>query len=156
MKTKQNEYAVIGLIIGAVLGMIVGLGAMNMIKESQRGQMLYPALGICILGFGVIGYSAGKSLGRETDKEIELGHDKAKENIFQQGRVWVAITEWSSKDNQNYKLITGQTNDKILISQLNDELVMNHEIQSGSKANVGKFHKAARTYIFNQQKAQYK
>ena len=68
------------------------------------------------------------------------------------GRVWIAITEWTDVDNQTFKLITGQTDAKLLISQLNDKMIMNHEINSGSQVNVSKYHQIARNYIFNQQK----
>lgn len=155
MKSKAIEYGIGGLVIGAILGILAAFGALNMTKASMRGTMLLPALGICGIGFAAMGYVKGSSLGRAVDLEIKLGHDKLQENIYQQGQVWVAITEWTSMENQTYKLITGQTKDKLVISQLNDKLVMNHELNSGSQVNVVKFHKEARNYIFNQQKAQY-
>lgn len=75
--------------------------------------------------------------------------------MVQQGRVWIAITQWTDKDGVEYSLITGQAQDKTLISQLNKVMIYNHEIKSGSNVNVSKFHKQARNKTFEKQKREY-
>ncbi len=85
--------------------------------------------------------------------KTELGIDTMQERIYQKGRVWVAITKWTNrKSNVEYQLITGQTEEKVLITKLNDEVVFKHEIKSGSNENVTKYHRWARNEIFRQQK----
>ena len=146
-----------GTFIGIILGIAAGFGIMYQIKTSQHSlQMTMFAIGISVVIFGFAGFSYGKRLDDQLQLEKDLGHDKLTENIVQQGRVWVAITEWTNKDGVEYALITGQTQDKTLISQLNKVMVYNHEIKSGSNVNVSKYHRLARKEIFEKQKREYK
>ena len=154
MKVK---YALSGLLIGILIGFIIGFGELGMIKKFQRTQIILVGVGLEVGIFGIVGYSIGNNLGRNIDIENELGISEKEERMHQQGTVWVAITRWTNKrDNILFELITGQTEQKILISQLNEKMIFNHQIASGSKNNVAKFHKLAMQEIFTQQKKDYK
>lgn len=157
MKSKQSGYALSGLVVGVVVGLLAGASSLTMIKKSQRAQMLWISMGVCVVAFGAIGYSKGASFGKEADIENIIGMSDAEDSMYQVGRAWIETTKWTNKiDNTDYELITGQAQEKTLISQLNNKLIFNHAIKSGSKVNVSKYHKAARDTIFKQQKQQAK
>lgn len=155
MKSNESKYALNGLFAGVIIGALVGLGSLYYVKNSSKG-LLFP-ISVCVgavLG-GAIGYTKGASLGKEADIEIALGIDKAVEQLVPNGKGWIAVTEWQDIEGRKHKLLTGQTEDKMLITEYNDELLSNHEIKSGSKVNVTRYHNETRSALFAQLKARH-
>ena len=149
---KKNQFRVNISIVGIIFGVLLGFGCLNQTKKSQRETMFVYVMGVCIM-FGFIGgYRLGYKLDMEVYKEELLGLDKTETAYHKNGRSWIISTKWTDSQNNKYALLTGQTSEKILVSQLNDELFMNHEILSGSKVNVEKHHKIAKSYLFNKLK----
>ena len=155
MKKQENSSAFTGMIIGAVVGLMVGFGGLNMVKKSQRDIMLIPALLLGGIGVAAIGYFQGQKIGKEIDVENETGISQFTYAIHQNGRTWIAVTEWSDITGFSYKLITGQADDKELVSLLNDDVIRKYGINSGSKVNVESYHKQERLAVFQNVKTIY-
>jgi hypothetical protein len=153
---KKRDYRIAGVIIGGIIGVLVGFGAISQIKKSQREK----TISITIIAGSILGISIGYKIGSKIDNEIwienELGIDQAKSEFIKVGKGWVISTQWTDSKNNSYTLLTGQASNKTLISQLNDELFLNHNINSGSKVNVSKFHKIAQQQIYKKLKETYK
>ena len=148
MNKQENSSSVTGLIVGAFIGVFVGFVGLNMIKKSQRESMLVPSLLICGIGFAVVGYFQGQKMGKDADVEKNTGISEFNYSKIQSGRSWVAVTEWTNSTGFIYKLVTGQADDKELVSILNDEVIRSYGINSGSKVNVERFHKQERILVF--------
>ena len=149
---KKNQFRFTLSIVGIIIGVFIGLGFLNQTKKSQRETIfVYAMCGGISLGL-IGGYRLGYKLDLDVYKEELLGLDKTETAYHKNGRSWIISTKWTDSKNNKYALLTGQTSEKILVSQLNDELFMNHEILSGSKVNVEKYHKIAKSYLFNKLK----
>ncbi len=94
------------------------------------------------------GYNIGAKLDLETHMEQVLGFDKVVTEYFQSGRSWIASSKWTDLKSNTYSLLIGKSSTKDLVSQLNDDVIMNHTIQSGSNVNVEKYHRIACNHIF--------
>ena len=153
MKRKQSEYAIIGLVIGIIVGFLLGIFALSQFKKSQREQLSLISIGLFTVGFAAIGYAKGSKIGKEIDKEERTGISKATTALHPYKRGWVAITEWTNDEGTTSKLVTGQADDNELVTMFNDEVIQRHGISSGGKVNVEKFHQAQRNTVFNEIKS---
>lgn len=152
---KKSQYRIICSITGIIIGLFIGLGILNQTKQSQRETIaLYAISGGVLIGL-IGGYGLGDKLDTEEYVGEVLGIKKAETEYYKSGRSWIISTKWIDSNNKEYLLITGQNNDKILVSQLNEEVIVNHEIQSGSKVNVEKHHQNARNYVFAKLRADF-
>jgi hypothetical protein len=145
---KKSVFRTTGVIIGLLVGSLIGLGIINQSKKSQRPNIAIYAISIGAI-FGIIGgYRLGLKLDQQEYIEEQLGINKANTEYLKNGKSWIASTIWVDSQNNKHTILTGQNPDKILISTLNNEVIYNHEINSGSKVNVEKFHKAACSQIY--------
>ncbi len=153
---KKSVFRTTCVIIGLLIGLLVGFGIINQTKNSQRSTVSIYAFSVCAL-LGVIGgYRIGLNLDKNDYIEKQLGINKTITEYYKNGRSWIASTKWVDNKNNNHSIFTGQNPEKVLVSELNNEIIFNHEIHSGSKDNVDKFHKAACIQIFKKLKDEFR
>lgn len=150
MNKKQIEYGMYGLLIGIVAGVIIGISTLNYMNKTERSMMPLFIVGISSIVIGVIGYGKGSSIGKGIYIEQTLGIDKATDSMLQDGRYWIGITKWmDTRNNKQSTLLTARSQAGPLVTELNEELFINHEIKSASKVNVEKHHRQARQAAFD-------
>jgi hypothetical protein len=142
------SYSIFGLIIGAILGSLIGFGELNYQKKSAR-QTAFPIL---LVGGAIIGSITGVAIGFKygTKKHIDeiTGIDKITTKYYKQGRFWIGISEWKdSRKQEKEMLTTAKADNNILVTALNNKIILSHEINSGSQVNVEKFHKKSLTAV---------
>jgi len=149
---KKNKFRVNLSIVGIIIGVFIGFGFLNQTKKSQRDTIfIYAMCGGISVGL-IGGYRLGYKFDMDVYKEELLGLDKTETEYHKNGKSWLISTKWTDSKNNKHILLTGQTSEKVLVSQLNDKLLMNHELLSGSKVNVEKHHKIAKSYLFKKLK----
>jgi hypothetical protein len=153
---KNSEFRLICSIVGIVIGAFIGVGMISQTKKSQRSSISAIAITSGILVGLIGGYRLGDKLDTEAYIDELLGINKAETLYFKSGRSWIMQTKWTDAESKQYVLETSQNYSKVLVSMLNSEVIMNHEIQSGSKVNVEKFHQHARNHIFDKLRAELK
>lgn len=111
IKMKQTEYSIIGFFVGAIIGVLIGLGFMNQFKESQRASIMPISLIAFGISFGASGAAFGSKLGNDENREKELGLDKSEDGYFQDGKYWVGYTKWKNPSTgEAYELHTTRSN----------------------------------------------
>ena len=152
---NKTHFRVTGSIIGIIIGGLLGVGILSQTKKSQRSTIAIYSIGAgLIIGF-IGGYRIGATLDREAYIEESIGIDKAVTELFKSGNSWIASTKWVDSRNNSFTLLTGKNSNKDLVSELNSELILKHDIQSGSRVNVEKYHTLARNYIFKKLKEDF-
>ncbi|OSZ80541.1 hypothetical protein CAP36_04630 [Chitinophagaceae bacterium IBVUCB2] len=148
MEKSKFKYGINGAIIGIILGAIIGFVFLSQTKKSQRNKVLPYSLLIGSL-FGVIsGYSIGSRMGKEEYIEEKLGLKNLNEEIIKDGKYWYAYTQWTDKrDGTFYTLQTAKSNQKNLVSVLNEKLILWHDCQSASKETIPRYHAFAKNHI---------
>jgi|LakMenEpi03Aug12_release.lakeMendotaPanAssembly.Ray.scaffolds.fasta_scaffold611117_2 hypothetical protein len=153
---KNTEFRLICSVVGIVIGAFIGGGIISQTKKSQRSSIS----AIAIAGGTLVGLIGGYRLGDKLDTEAYfdelLGIKKAETEYYKNGRSWSMQTIWTDSESKQYVLETSQNYSKVLVTKLNNEVIMNHEIQSGSKVNVEKYHQNARNIAFNKLRAEIK
>jgi hypothetical protein len=153
---KKSNYRTTGVIIGLLVGLFFGLGIINQTKKSQRSNILIYAISLSSL-IGIIGgYRIGSKLDQEEFIEDQLGINKTNTEFYKNGRSWIASTKWVDLEKNSHSISTGQNSNKVLVTEYNNEVIYTHEINSGSKINVDKYHKAACNQIFKKLKDEFK
>lgn len=153
---KKYQFRIICSIGGIIIGLFIGLGIINQTKKSQR-ETIFLFANSCGLLIGLIGgYILGNKLDTEEYIDEILGVNKTETELNKNGRSWNIQTKWTDSNENHYVLVTLQDTNKVLVSQLNNETILNHEIQSGSKVNVEKHHQIARNYVFEKLRADIK
>ena len=72
-----------------------------------------------------------------------------KTEFFKASRYWIAVTSWSdTRSKEEFKLLTGRSYQKVLITELNGQTIISHNINSASRVNVEKHHKRAINEVF--------
>ena len=153
---KKYQFRIIFSIVGLIIGLLISAGILNQTKKSQRqATFLYAITGGMLIGI-IGGYLAGDKYDTDDYKDEVLGIKKAVTEYYKNGRSWIIQTKSTDSNDKQYLLLTGQDTKNILVSQLNDETIINHEIESGSKVNVEKHHQSARNYVFDKLRAEIK
>lgn len=129
---------------------------MNWIKKSQKNAVFKPVIVISAIGAAFVGIRIGSKIGKSKYIEDQLGLNAISEGLIQQGRYWIAVSKWTNKrTGKENVLYTGKSESGILVSEYNGTIAFNHQINSGSKINVTKFHKIARTQILQQEREHF-
>ena len=147
VQNNTKSYSLTGILIGLMLGLLAGVGAMQQVKMSQRGTILPFALVICGVSFAASGYKIGKKLGREEYIEKCLGIDRHSTSFDKKGRYWFAITSFTDMEGRTHTITTDKEG-QMLTSRFNSELIKLHG-NSASYVNVEKSHKEAKGLIFS-------
>jgi hypothetical protein len=118
--------------------------------KSQRGDFTND---ITLIG-GILGAVAGLifvlTINNQMEVEKSFGFDNVNEEMLKDGRKWIALSIWvDPRTSQTYELMTSIGNSGMLMTSLNNINIHNHKIASGSKVNVEKAHKYAKTNVFN-------
>jgi hypothetical protein len=156
MKEKQREYGILGFLIGAVESTLLGFFSLNQVKKSMRADVLpwTVAAGAAFVGIG--GYGMGSRMGKQAYIEERLGIDTAEEGYTKYGRYWVGITKWTDKrDGKQYTLLTARSNQKFLVSALNDRIIVKHDCQSAARDTVPRYHTQAKNHVWSLMKENY-
>ena len=139
---KGITYALGGILIGGICGLIFAGGEMNYVKKSQRGTFS-PIFSIvfAVVGGG-IGLGIGISKAEDERKTKALGLDNINSTKLKEGRKWLYQSEWMNPStNQKYILKTfhnKQTDNTI--TTLNEQLHTNHYTNTGAEKFVSKAH----------------
>jgi len=145
---KSTSYAFIGLVIGLILGSVVGFGELTFIKKSQREGIAAILVSVTAIIGGAIGAKLGYSVGRDEVKSDKLGLSKISDQAFKDGRFWVAVSKWvDPSTGAEHILRTGRSNIKVLVSDLDGEIIINHGLEGANKTNVFKCHNLAKTEV---------
>lgn len=148
MEKSKFKYGINGAIIGILLGSIIGFAFLSQIKKSQRNNVLPFTLIIGSLLGAISGYSIGSKFGKEDYIEENLGLKTQKEEMIKEGKYWYAYTQWTDKrDGTSYTLQTAKSNQKNLVSILNEKLILWHDCQLASKETIPKYHTLAKKHI---------
>lgn len=99
MRKKQLEYGFYGILIGAVLGILVGIGELNYIKKGIRNQAALPVISITVIGLSLAGMSYGRKLGKEAYIEDRIGMNSITVEYEKIGRYWEGVMQWTDKRN---------------------------------------------------------
>lgn len=142
------SYSLFGLFIGAIIGSLVGLGELTYQKKSAR-QTAFPIL---LVGGAIIGSIAGVATGYKygTKKHIATitGVDKIETQFYKSGKFWIAVSQWKdTRKAEKTTLTTAKADNGTLVTALNNQIIISHEINSGSRVNVEKAHKKALTSV---------
>jgi hypothetical protein len=147
---NKIAYSISGLFVGLLLGSLLGLGELFYTKKSQRET----GLPFFLIGGGLIGAAIGISVGYKygLSKHINeiTGIDKAKTVYLKQGQFWIASTVWTDTRNQKeFQILTGRSNQNILVSSIEDRVIIKYETTSASKVSVEKYHKQSIHFVFS-------
>lgn len=156
MNKSKFIYGIFGMFIGVVLGGIAGIGELNYVKKSLRTDA-FPVLligGAIILG--VTGLYTGIKYGENEYAEEILGFKETSDQLYQVGRFWTKETRWVDKVNgSSQHLITKRNDSGELCTSFNSAVIYNHNLHSGSKINVEKYHSESKKVLFKTLKNQY-
>jgi hypothetical protein len=150
MWKKQIEYGIVGLVIGAIVGLLAGFGELTWFKKSQRAQAAPFIVSITAIVFAGIGFGVGSKMGTSVYIGRRLGIEPLDEEYcVKDGRYWVAFSKWTDKrDSQKYTLVTARSNKKFLVSALNERIIMIHDCTSASQRTIPKYHNQAKEFVF--------
>lgn len=152
---NKLKYGIIAIVIGFIAGYVVVAGTLN--YSTTKGQRVDFTNDITLIG-GILGAVAGLifvlTINNQMDVEKSFGFHNVKDGMFKDGRKWIALSTWiDPRTLQKYELMTGIGYSGMLMTSLNNINIHNHRIASGSKVNVEKAHKYAKTNVFNMIKA---
>jgi hypothetical protein len=151
---KSNQYAVVGFLLGAVLGVLIGFGELSMIKKSQRDAVMPFAVIGTALAFGVGGAKLGYNAGKDDELTTSLGLNSIKDEYYKEGKYWIGVSSWTNpQTGKVYRLTTARSNIKVLVSVLNDAIIINHNVEGATQANLVKYHSAAKQQVIKEIKA---
>lgn len=150
MRKRSIEFDFTGMFIGLVLGAILGYAALRMVKKSQIGAAAPYIIGFSTVFCAFIGFNIGQGVGKNDYINEKLGLKKIlQDGYLKDGRYWIGITKWIDGRNQaEHILVTARSNQKFLISQLNDRVILKHDDTSASKTAIPKCHEMAKNYVF--------
>ena len=150
MVKKQFEYGIMGILIGIAAGALLGFSILSQMNKTERSMMLIFIIGTCCIIGALAGYVKGASIGKAAYIQDVLGINSASDNMLQDGRYWVGVTKWTDKrEHKENTLLTARSHSGFLVTELNEEMFINHEIKSASRANVEKHHRLAKKIAYD-------
>lgn len=143
-----------GILLGAVLGFISGLGFMSMnVKKSQR-ELTFPYLAVTTTIVGAaVGGRIGYRIKRDNDIERALGMDNVQLEHYKVGRYWESVSAWVDIEGDKYTIETRKI-DNAVYSTFNGGNFIEHGT-SASSVNITKYHNSYRQLVFEEIKTKY-
>lgn len=133
----------IGLFItGFIFGLIFFGGATYEMKKSQKSQL---PLGISLavgLVCGVIGLVVAYNIAEDNNKREKLGLNNISSNKYKVGRKWNYESSWMDPTTNEVfvvKTYYDSASDST-ITTFNDQIILNHNSNSGAESFVSKVH----------------
>jgi hypothetical protein len=150
MNKMKLEYGIYGLLLGAGLGIVLGLSQLYYFKRSianKYGSEMIVATSVLL---SIVGYTRGNKIGEMSYIKNEIGEADSSTNFIKDGKYWVGVTDWIDKrSNIQYRLLTARSNQKYIVSALDNKVILKHEEISASKVTIPKLHEKAKQEIFN-------
>lgn len=133
----------IGLFItGFILGLIFFGGATYEMKKSQKSQL---PLGISLavgLVCGVIGLVVAYNIAEDNNKREKLGLNNISSNKYKVGRKWNYESSWMDPTTNEVFVVKTYYDSALdsTITTFNDQIILNHNSNSGAESFVSKVH----------------
>ncbi|CAM4305142.1 hypothetical protein SAMN06265348_110277 [Pedobacter westerhofensis] len=143
-----------GIIIGAVVGFLSGIGYLNMNVKKSLWSVLFPVVTIITTGVGALaGGRISNNLQRSDKIDRALGIDKVYYTHYKVGRFWESKSTWHDCKGKLHTLKTFKAAQNT-VSYLNELKISDHGT-SASTINVTKYHQAAKNESFARLREKY-
>lgn len=140
----------IGLFIaGFIFGLILFGGATYEMKKSQKSQLpLGSSLAVGLV-CGVIGLVVAYNIAEDDNKREKLGLNNISSNKYKVGRKWNYESSWTDPTTNEACVVKTyyDSNLDATVTTFNDQIILNHNSNSGAEPFVSKAHTDTRYQI---------
>ena len=139
-------------VAGFILGLLLFGGATNELKKSQKSQI--PMTIPLIIGVisGIAGAIIASNIIADEKKREALGLNNIQFSSAKDGRKWIYESSWVNPTTNETIVVKTffDKNSNTTISTLNDNLLQNHNSNSGAEVFISKMHTSAKGLVINQ------
>lgn len=149
----------IGLFItGFMFGLIFFGGATYEMKKSLKSQIPMEVPLVVGLVCGVIGLIVAYNIAEDDSKREKLGLNNISSNKYKVGRKWNYESSWTDPTTNEACVVKTyyDSNLDATVTSFNDQIILNHNSNSGAEPFVSKAHTDTRYQIIKDILAKYK